>query len=141
MKKLLILLAVIVGVPTLMIGGRILGWTGKALDVVTEEVDPRTILNRYEWFIEQWNAIQEQSATLDAFKAYKDSITSDYGALAKAPRDVRQEHSRQSAECRGILANHNRLAAEYRSAIQKVNYVPATMLPHFPPTVPTYVLK
>jgi hypothetical protein len=103
------------------------GWLGSAARVVKEEVDPRLILDRYEWFIGQWNAIQEQDASIEAFR----------GMLGGEGREKFQ----QLAELRGMIANRNRLAGEYRAAIQKINYVPATMLPHFPPNVPNYVIK
>tara|TARA_R110000782_G_scaffold184388_1_gene274605 strand:- start:822 stop:1232 length:411 start_codon:yes stop_codon:yes gene_type:complete len=129
-----LLLLLIVGIP----GCYVFNWASKAAGVVTEEIDPRTILDRYEWFIEQWNAVQEQDATLNAFKSFRNETKKEYGD--KPPRDVRRDMQLQLSEIRGILANRNRLAREYRSAIQKINYVPATMLPHFPESIPSYSL-
>ena len=87
----------------------------------------------------QWHAVQEQDSTLEAFKAARDEMRESYGD--KPPSDVRRDFALQSAEIRGVLANRNRLAREYRAAIQKINYVPATMLPHFPETIPNYQLR
>ncbi len=128
-----------IALPVLWVGANALGWLGQAATVVREEVAPRTILDRYQWFIEQWHAIEEQDATLMAYKDAREAARTEYGT--DIPMDVRRELAQQSAEIRGILANRNRLAAEYRAAIQKINYQPATMLPHFPETVPNLTLK
>ena len=110
------------------------GYCTSVASTIRKEVDPGTVLKRYEWFIETAAAVEEQDATLDAFKAMAT------GDPTKMPRDMRRDFALRQAEIRGVLANRNRLAREYRAAIKKINYAPAKMLPHFPPTIPNYKL-
>lgn len=112
------------------------GWLGSAASVVAENTNPRTVVKRYEWFIDTWNTVQEQDATLNAFKAQQGDVDA-----SKLPRILQIDYSLRQAEIRGVLANRNRLARQYRAAIQKITYVPATMLPHFPQSIPAYILK
>lgn len=101
-----------------------LGWFGDAANVVREETNPRTVLNRYMWF-------KDASATLDArnesIKLYEKRIENLQKSYEGKPRS---EWARADAEqsnvwemeVTGLKSSYNNLAAEYNSAMAKENY-------------------
>ncbi len=50
MKLFGIGLLVIVGLVVLSIVGMVLNWTGQAVDVAKQELAPKELLRKYEWF-------------------------------------------------------------------------------------------
>ena len=60
----------------LLLIGSILGWFGSVADVAQKEFSPGAMLAKYEWFINQANAIEKMDQDIRLFKARPASIDS-----------------------------------------------------------------
>jgi len=113
----------IVGIVALLVGlllilvvvGPVLNWMGKASTVVQEELDPRTLLNRYEWFKDTAARLDSMKANIHVYEArLKNPPTTD--------RLDREQRNQWTNEVAGLRAAYNKLAAEYNAAMAKINY-------------------
>lgn len=134
MKVTLQIIGVMVILGIIMISLRMCGDTQ---DVVQKEFSPSAMLHKYEYFKDLSSAIDEKRATIEVYesqvKEYKDHTESF-------------QYQQLMAEMTGLIAMHNRLCAEYNSAMSKFNYafcnkgeLPATNLEPLPREIKPYI--
>lgn len=133
-RKILVTTALLMlfGGVLFMVVGNTLGWFGEAAQVAREELGPRAMRDKYEFFKNSSASLDAQSANIEAQKAKLDSIKSMYGEVAsKWPEDVRASYSKADTEFRGIIMNYNKTAATYNAEMSQwwSRFTNAGMLP------------
>ena len=128
-----------------------LGWIGSAGEVVKEEFGPEAALEKYEWFIDQANAIEKADADIALFEQRRADIevqyTSTYGAdkTKWSPGiQVQYNHEAQTArdDLLAIVSNRNNLVKEYNAQSEKFNWAPFKGRDDYPPeNFVDYVVK
>lgn len=98
--------------------GRACTWTSGALDTVQQEVSAKELLRKYQWF-------KDASAQLDKkvadVKVYDRRVKVIEGNKNPTRADQEQLYIWMS-EVAGVKASYNGLAAEYNSAMSKINF-------------------
>lgn len=105
----------------LICGGLILtgcNWTSRAVDMVSDQVDPYELQRKYELFKDMSAQLDKKLADLQVYKtrtraAHCDTATDRVG---------REQCMVWLQEQSGIAASYNGLAAEYNAAMSKWNY-------------------
>ncbi len=118
------LLVIIVAITLLGIFARAVGWFGRAAAVVSQELDPRVMLDRYMWFKDAAAQLDKLSADIRVYEARGQSLSEQYAGVPRGqwPRDDRQEASLIASEVAGVKAGYNGLAASYNANMAKTNY-------------------
>jgi hypothetical protein len=124
LKIITLVLAFIVGWVTFSVLGKGCAWIGKASIVAEEQVDPRLLLKRYEWFK---NVAAECDKKLADVQVYKARLASMEGSYEGTPRKDwdrtdKEQFNLWEQEVAGVIASYNSLAAEYNAAMSKINY-------------------
>lgn len=126
MKGVLVVFAVIallVGcLFVLQIGGFITGWLGEGAQVAREELGPRALLKKYEWFKDVAARLQSFESNISVFEATEKATRETYGEPASWPRDVREDLALQRQEVQGQKLVYNDLAAQYNAQMAKINW-------------------
>lgn len=112
-----------VAVIALWLIGAVLGWFGRAADVVQQEIDPAVLLQKYSWF-------KDAAAQLDARHAdivvYEHRFQAIGGKIGECPqggdRVSREQCMVWVQEVSGIIASYNDLAAQYNAQMAKINW-------------------
>lgn len=101
-----------------------LGWFGEGATVVQQEFGPRKSLIKYEWFVDQSNAIKARENDISLYEDRIKSLEDQYKDVQRKdwPRDDREGHNQQKAELAGIKASYNDLVREYNANSQKFNW-------------------
>lgn len=96
----------------------------EAADVAQEQLGPRALLKKYEWFKTAASELDAKLANLKASQKRMDDLARSYGKTAreKWSREDREQYNLWSSEVTGITANYNGLAAEYNAAMAKINW-------------------
>lgn len=108
--------------------GYVFGWFGEAAQVVQEEFSPRAMLKKYEWFKDASAQLDAKAKNIQAMearvKALEASYTEDGKVLPKTKwaRSDAEQYNVWLNEVAGLKANFNDLAAEYNSAMAKINF-------------------
>lgn len=98
-------------------------YAAKAGAVILEELDPRVLLTKYQWFKDAHAALDAKQATIKTYQHREAQLRALYGsAAAKWPRDVREEWALQASEVAGVIASYNTLAADYNAQMAKLNW-------------------
>lgn len=123
----LLILLCIVGIPLgfVLHGCDIItGTTHKAMDVAAAQFDPATMLKRYEWFKDAAAMCDKKRADLTLYESRFKQLQADYAGKPRNEwaREDREQYNMWLSECSGIAASYNTLAAEYNSAMAKMNY-------------------
>lgn len=126
-KNVLIVIGLLIGLPVigtaLYFVGNGLWLVGETTGVVREELGPRALLRKYEWFKDQAAAINSTRAKIVTAESVRDQLAADYGDdRTKWPADVRQDHSLRSQETFGLKNKLNSMSAEYNAQMAKANY-------------------
>jgi hypothetical protein len=102
----------------------VVGWLTKASKVVEKEVDPANLQRKYEWFKDQSAALTQLNADIKVYYTNVSEMKSDYKGIhrSKWTRDDRNQYAQWRAECAGVVAKYNELAAEYNSQMAKWNW-------------------
>ncbi len=111
------------------VAGNVLGWFGETSQVVREQVGPRALLQKYEWFKNASAALDAKVADISIYETRLKSLADQYKnadgtAIPRnkwARADV-ESYNQQSAEVAGVKASYNSLAAEYNAQMSKINY-------------------
>ncbi|MDO8510012.1 MAG: hypothetical protein Q7S15_00065 [bacterium] len=129
---------------TVVIGsvGWVLGWFSEAAQVTQEQFGPRAGLKKYEWFVEQSNAITKMDQDVELFKSRKTNLKDEYMSYgedrAKWPPHIQVEYNRQSSQVRddlvAVLSQRNNLVRDYNAASEKFNWAPFNTKDDKPPT-------
>jgi hypothetical protein len=100
------------------------GWLGEAAQVAREEMGPRALLKKYEWFKDTVAGLDKLKADIGVYQGRLDGLAEDYREvpIIKWPRDVREQRSLWRTEVAGVKSRFNDLAAEYNAAHAKINW-------------------
>jgi hypothetical protein len=98
-------------------------WLGRAVDMVSDQVDPYELQRKYELF-------KDQAAQLDKKKAdiavYEKRFRAFGSKNLDCPETLSRARSEQclvwTQEVAGVIASYNGLAAEYNANMSKWNY-------------------
>lgn len=119
----------VIGIPVLLVAGLILkgcnaatGYAGKAIDVVAAQLDPATLLRKYEWFKDAAAQCDRKIADISVYESRFKQTKETYGDAKSWPRDVREQMAIWQSEVAGIQASYNGLAADYNAQMSKMNY-------------------
>jgi len=123
MKKIGTALLVLV----VVVAFSVISWTchmcGRTQQVVTQELDPQVLLNKYSWFKDSSAQLDKKVADIKIYQKKLDNVSVMYGKEAiKWPRDVRNDYSIWGQEVAGIKASYNTLAADYNAQMAKINW-------------------
>jgi hypothetical protein len=94
----------------------------KAIDVVADQLDPATLLKKYEWFKDASAQCDKKLADIQVYENRFTQTKQMYGEPTKWPRDVREQVMLWQSEVSGITASYNSLAADYNAQMAKINY-------------------
>lgn len=96
----------------------------EAADVAQEQLGPRALLKKYEWFKTAASELDAKLANLKAYERKMGDLVKAYGdtARVKWSREDREQYNLWSSEVAGLTANYNSLAAEYNAAMSKINW-------------------
>ncbi len=99
-------------------------YVGKVANVVSNEIDPAVLLQRYMWFKDAAAQLDKKAADIKVYEARLAALESQYAGVKRSawPRDDRQEHAQILAELTGVKSSYNGLAAEYNAAMAKENW-------------------
>lgn len=128
-----------------------LGWIGSAADVAKEEFGPQAALDKYEWFIDQANAIEKADADIALFEQRRLAVETQYISIYGADKakwspgvQVQYNHEMQVArdDLMAIVSNRNGLVKEYNAQSEKFNWAPFKGRDDYPPeNFVDYVVK
>lgn len=124
-------LGVAVGIPALILSGlfihgcnAVTNTAHKAIDVTAAQFDAATMLRKYEWFKEAAAQCDKKVADIKVYERRFQQLKTDYEGKARGQwsREDREQYNIWLSEVSGIQASYNSLAAEYNSAMSKINY-------------------
>ncbi|MBI3577206.1 hypothetical protein HY086_04170 [Candidatus Gottesmanbacteria bacterium] len=128
-----------------------LGWIGSAADVAKDEFGPAAALKKYEWFIDQKNAIGKADQDIVLFEKKRADVDIQYVATYGADRSrwlpsSQVQYNQAAATARddllAVVSNRNGLVKEYNEQSEKFNWAPFQTRPDLPPrTFFNYVVK
>jgi len=124
MKWVLIIAAFLVTGLVVRIALWPLWFAQRAATVVSQELDPRVLQNRYEWFKDAAAALDQKRASLTLYESRFKDLDSSYTGLPRSAwaRDDREQWSIWRSESAGIAASYNELAGTYNAQMAKWNY-------------------
>lgn len=99
-----------------------LNYAGRVATVVSNEIDPAVLLQKYMWFKDARAALDAKVATIRVYESRRARLERQYGTASRWPRDVREEWSLQESEVSGVVASYNTLAADYNAQMAKINW-------------------
>lgn len=120
--------AMVVGAVVVLLGlatcGYVGGWFTEGAAVLQEEVGPRAVLRKYEWFKNALAQLDAKKANIGVYASKAKSMEDDYEGTPRKDWDRvdKQTLSQWHAEVAGVKASYNSLAAEYNAAMAKVNW-------------------
>lgn len=140
MKKWVIigLVVIFIGLPML---GWIFGWFSQAGDVAIDEFGPRAMLEKYEWFIDQENRIQQMDQQIVIFEQRVKSVDQRYDGLYGVDKaswspvaQIQYNKERGTAydDLVAMVSQRNNLAREYNAQSEKFNWEPFKSRPDLP---------
>jgi phage gp36-like protein len=118
---LLIILCGVLAIPALLFMRACTSAThlaDRAVTVATQELDPRTLLNRYMWFKDAATMLDKKRADI----ALYEQRLADIKITDTSPRYVYEQRMQWQTEMLGVKASYNSLAAEYNAAMAKINW-------------------
>lgn len=129
----------IVGIAVLItLASMFLKMCGNTEQVIEKEFSPSAMLKKYEYFKDLSSAIDEKRATIEVYESQVEDVK-DHESF---------QYQQLMSEMSGLIAMHNRLCAEYNSAMSKFNYafcnkgdLPSTNLEPLPREIKPYITK
>lgn len=120
--------------------GYFLGWFGEAAQVAQKEFGATAALQKYEWFINQANAIKKADQDIKMFEQRSQAVDDQYATYgkehAKWPPDVRLQYNHEKQQTRddlvAVASNRNTLVQEYNAQSEKFNWSPFQTRPDKP---------
>ena len=109
---------------SLLVGGCACNYAGRLGDVVSHEVDPATLLKRYEWFKDAAASLEAKQASIAVYEGRFERLKKDYEGKPRSAwsREDREQTNLWEQEVAGLKASYNRLASEYNAAMSKENW-------------------
>jgi len=135
-----IFFAVVAFVVVTGVVGYGLGWFGEAAQVAQKEFGATAALQKYEWFINQANAIKKADKDVKMFEDRSAAVDEQYAAYgsdrAKWPPDVRLQYNHEKQQVRddlvAVASTRNTLVEEYNAQSEKFNWTPFQTRPDKP---------
>lgn len=129
----------IVGIAVLItLASMFLKMCGNTEQVIEKEFSPSAMLKKYEYFKDLSSAIDEKRATIEVYESQVEDVK-DHESF---------QYQQLMSEMSGLISMHNRLCAEYNSAMSKFNYafcnkgdLPSTNLEPLPREIKPYITK
>ena len=124
MKISLAVIGALVAIFVLTLSGYGVRYCNRALTVASEELDPRTLLRRYEWFKDAAAQCEKKQADVRIYESRLKQLMADYAGKPRSEwsRQDREQYNIWLSETTGIQSSYNTLAAEYNAAMAKINY-------------------
>lgn len=99
-------------------------WLGKAANVAEQQVDPARLLKTYEWFKDVSAQADKKLADIKVYENRIASMNKSYENTSRKDwdRTDKEQFNQWQNEIAGVIASYNQLAAEYNSAMSKINY-------------------
>lgn len=96
----------------------------EAAAVAQEQLGPRTLVRRYEWFKDAAGQLQSLAANVDAARKRQSAMEHSYDGVARSrwAREDREQWNQWDTEASGIAMAYNSLAAEYNANSSKINW-------------------
>lgn len=96
----------------------------EAVDVAVDEAGPRALLKKYQWFKDASAQLDKKTADVKVYEARFKSMEEGYKGQRRIEwaREDREQFNLWTSEVAGIKASYNGLAAEYNSAMSKINW-------------------
>ena len=119
-----ITLLAIISLMILAVFSKGCSWLGKAANVAEQQVDPARLLKTYEWFKDISSQADKKLADIKVYESRLASMTKSYEGIARKDwdRTDKEQFNQWENEIAGVIASYNQLAAEYNSAMSKINY-------------------
>lgn len=116
------------------------GWFEEAGKVAQEEFGPKAAMEKYEWFIEQVNAIEKMDVDITLYTRRLNNVEEEFKSYgtdkSKWPPHIQISYNqrRQEAEddVTAIVAQRNNLVKDYNAASSKFNWEPFKTEPNKP---------
>ena len=110
--------------------GYFLGWFGEAAKVTQEEFGPRAALKKYEWFINQANAIEKMDQDIALFENRIKQVDEEYSQYgndkAKWPLHTQVMYNERKKTVQddlvAVVSQKNNLVREYNAQSDKFNW-------------------
>ena len=101
-----------------------LGWFSEGAAVVKEEFGPRAALQKYEWFKDASETINEKRNTINVYTANIADLEESYNNVPRKDWDRidKQQYNQWRAEITGIKASYNKVVKEYNAQSSKFNW-------------------
>ncbi len=106
-----------------------LGWFGEAAQVAQKEFGPQAALQKYEWFIDQSNAIAKMDQDIALYEKRVKDIDErykKYGEVAKWPINITTTYNHETETAKtdllAVVSQRNNLVKEYNAASDKFNW-------------------
>ncbi|HAT74055.1 MAG TPA: hypothetical protein DCS08_03550 [Candidatus Moranbacteria bacterium] len=120
--------------------GYFLSWFGEAAKVAQEEFGAKAALTKYEWFIDQANAIEKMDKDVGLFETRIKSVDDQYKGygedMAKWPPHIQMQYNGERQQARddliAVASQRNNLVKEYNSSSEKFNWKPFQTRPDKP---------
>ncbi len=99
-------------------------WFREAKEVAQEELGPKELLRKYEWFKNASSQLDKKQADIKVYEKRISSMTKNYEDVPrnKWAREDREQYNLWDSEVAGIKASYNTLAADYNAQMAKVNW-------------------
>jgi Skp family chaperone for outer membrane proteins len=99
-------------------------YVNRAADVAAAQVDPATLLKRYEWFKDAAAQLDKKKADIAVNESRLTQLKQSYEGKSRSEwaREDREQANVWAMEVAGMQASFNGLAAEYNAAMAKANY-------------------
>ncbi len=96
----------------------------EAVDVAIDEAGPKALLKKYQWFKDASAQLDKKQADVRVYEARFKSMEEGYKGQRRSEwaREDREQYNLWTSEVAGIKASYNGLAAEYNSAMAKINW-------------------
>ena len=96
----------------------------EAEEVAFEQVGPRALLKKYEWFKNVASILDEKRSTIEVLKKRQVDLKDSYESLPryKWHRSDLESWNLWTTEVSGAMASYNSLAAEYNAQMSKINW-------------------
>ncbi len=100
------------------------GCLTKTTEVALREVAPDTLLHRYEWFKDVAATLDARKASIQVYERRFQRLKEAYNGKSRSDwsRADQEQSNLWEQEVAGIRASFNSLAAEYNSAMSKINW-------------------
>lgn len=99
-------------------------WFRESKQVAQEELGPKELLRKYEWFKDASSQLDKKKADIKVYQKRITTMSDGYTDLPrnKWPREDREQYNLWQSEVAGIKASYNTLAAEYNAQMSKMNW-------------------